>query len=302
VNIPQTATENRKQETENPGPQPKALVLYGYGLNCDWETQFALNKAGAEAVRVHTGDLLADPAMLWDYHLLAVTGGFSWGDEHGAGVILALRLKMALGQALQEFVQAGRLVMGICNGFQVLVNLGLLPNLPGRAGERLVALIPNDCGNFRDAWVHLAVNPASPCVFTRGLDFLELPIRHGEGKFYADADILQDLQNNGQIALRYALPTGALADGHFPENPNGSLLDIAGICDATGLVLGLMPHPEAGISSCQHPAWTAAKDQWRRRGEPYPEQPGPGLKIFQNAVEYLKRNFGSGISAGFSAT
>ncbi|MFZ2088690.1 MAG: phosphoribosylformylglycinamidine synthase subunit PurQ [Desulfobaccales bacterium] len=271
-------------------PTPKALVLYGYGLNCDWETQFALNQAGAEAVRVHTSDLLANPARLWDYHLLAVPGGFSWGDEHGAGVILALRLKLALGQALQEFVQAGRLVIAICNGFQVLVNLGLLPNLPGREGERRVALIPNDCGNFRDAWVHLQANPQSPCIFTRGLDALELPIRHGEGKFYTDPEILQVLERNGQIALQYALPEGDLAQGRFPENPNGSLLDIAGICDASGLVLGLMPHPEAHISPYQHPAWTAAKEAYRRRGEPYLEQAAPGLKIFQNAVEYLRRN------------
>ena len=274
-------------KTENPELKPKALVLYGYGLNCDWETQFALHKAGAEAVRVHTSDLLANPAMLWDYHLLAVPGGFSWGDEHGAGVILALRLKMALGQALQEFVQAGRLVIAICNGFQVLVNLGLLPNLPGREGERLVALIPNDCGNFRDAWVHLKVNPNSPCVFTRGLDSLELPVRHGEGKFYADADILSTLQSLGQIVLQYALPTGALAGGRFPDNPNGSALDIAGICDATGLVLGLMPHPEAHIAPFQHPAWTADKETYRRQGLPYPEEDRAGLTIFKNAVNYL---------------
>ena len=150
---------HRKPPTANrkPGPKPKALVLYGYGLNCDYETPFALNKAGAEADRVHTTDLLENPRLLWDYHLLAVPGGFSWGDEHGAGVILALRLKLALGSALQEFIDAGRLVIGICNGFQVLVNLGLLPGLAGRAGERLAALIPNDCGNFRDAWVHLKV-------------------------------------------------------------------------------------------------------------------------------------------------
>ena len=280
-------TENRKPKTDSP-TKPKALVLYGYGLNCDWETQFALNQAGAEAVRVHTSDLLANPAMLWDYHFLVVTGGFSWGDEHGAGVILALRLKLALGQALQEFVQAGRLVIGICNGFQVLVNLGLLPNLPGREGDRLVALIPNDCGNFRDAWVHLKVNPDSPCVFTRGLDAFELPIRHGEGKFYADTRTLEELQSRGQIVLQYALPSGAPAEGRFPDNPNGSLLDIAGLCDATGLVLGLMPHPEAGISSFQHPAWTFAKDGYRRRGNPYREQAGPGLAIFENAITYLK--------------
>ena len=126
-------TANRKPKTENPELRPRALVLYGYGLNCDYETAFALNKAGAEAVRVHTTDLLENPNLLWDYHLLVVPGGFSWGDDHGAGVILALRLKLALGTALQEFIDSGRLIIGICNGFQVLVNLGVLPNLPGKA-------------------------------------------------------------------------------------------------------------------------------------------------------------------------
>jgi phosphoribosylformylglycinamidine synthase subunit PurQ / glutaminase len=278
---------NHKPPTENPGLKPKALVLYGYGLNCDYETQFALNKAGAEAVRVHTTDLLENPRLIWDYHLLAVPGGFSWGDDHGAGGILALRLKLALGAALQEFIQAGRLIIGICNGFQVLVNLGILPNLPGREGERLVALIPNDCGNFRDAWVHLKATD-SKCVFTQGLDRLELPIRHGEGKFYAPPEVLTALAEGGQIALKYASAEGEPAGGRFPENPNGALLDIAGICDATGKVLGLMPHPEAHITSTQHPTWTAAKEAWRRRGEPYPEQDGAGLAVFRNAVKYME--------------
>ncbi len=167
------STENQKPKPETQTPTPKAMVLYGYGLNCDYETAYALSQAGAEAVRVHTTDLLENPGILWDYHLLAVPGGFSWGDDHGAGVILALRLKLALGSALQEFIAAGRLVIGICNGFQVLVNLGLLPGLPGRSDARLAALIPNDCGNFRDAWVHLKAMP-SKCVFTQGLDLLEL--------------------------------------------------------------------------------------------------------------------------------
>jgi phosphoribosylformylglycinamidine synthase subunit PurQ / glutaminase len=279
-------SQNPKPKTANPAPKPKALVLYGYGLNCDYETAFALERAGAEAVRVHTTDLLENPGLLWDYHLLAVPGGFSWGDDHGAGVILALRLRLALGSALQEFIQAGRLVIGICNGFQVLVNLGLLPGLPGRAEARAAALIPNDCGNFRDAWVHLkAVD--SKCVFTQGLDVLELPIRHGEGKFYADGPVLAELADRGQIALKYATPSGNAALGRFPYNPNGSLMDIAGICDATGRVLGLMPHPEAHISSRQHPTWTRDKEAWRRRGEPYPDQDGAGLAIFTNAVTYL---------------
>ena len=280
-------TQNPKPRTQNPAPKPRALVLYGYGLNCDFETAYTLTRAGAEAMRVHTTDLLENPALLWDYLLLAVPGGFSWGDDHGAGVILALRLKLALGSALQEFLAAGRLVIGICNGFQVLVNLGLLPGLPGRPGERLAALIPNDCGNFRDAWVHLRATP-SVCVFTRGLSRLELPIRHGEGKFYAPGDVLSELHNRGQIALKYATASGTPAAGRFPFNPNGSLMDIAGICDATGRVLGLMPHPEAHASATQHPTWTREKEAWRRRGEPYPEPAGAGLAIFQNAVRYLE--------------
>ncbi len=280
-------TENYKPQTENDTPKPKALVLYGYGLNCDFETQFALNKAGAAADRVHTTELLENPAALWNYHLLAVPGGFSWGDEHGAGVILALRLKLALGSALQEFIDAGRLVIGICNGFQVLVNLGLLPGLSGRPGERLAALIPNDCGNFRDAWVHLKVEP-SHCVFTKGLDHLELPIRHGEGKFFAAPEVLSEIKDRGQIALKYATADGFAAEGKFPHNPNGALLDIAGITDATGRVLGLMPHPEAHVTSFQHPTWTREKETWRRRGQPYPEQEGAGLAVFRNAVSYLQ--------------
>jgi phosphoribosylformylglycinamidine synthase I len=280
-------TENRKPKTENPGPRPQALVLYGYGLNCDYETAYALSRAGAEAVRVHTTDLLENPGLLWDYHLLAVPGGFSWGDDHGAGVILALRLKLALGSIFTEFISAGRLVIGICNGFQVLVNLGLLPGLPGQPDVRQAALIPNDCGNFRDAWVHLKAMP-SACVFTQGLDLLELPIRHGEGKFYADGPILAQLIDRGQIALKYVTASGNAAMGRFPHNPNGSLMDIAGICDPTGRVLGLMPHPEAHVSSLQHPTWTRDKETWRRRGEPYPEQESAGLAIFKNAVHYLR--------------
>ncbi len=280
-------SESGRQKMENAAPRPKALVLYGYGLNCDYETAFALDLAGAEAVRVHTTDLLENPASLWDYHLLAVPGGFSWGDEHGAGVILALRLRLALGSALQEFIAAGRLVIAICNGFQVLVNLGLLPGLAGRPGERLAALIPNDCGNFRDAWVHLRVTP-SHCVFTRGLEHLELPVRHGEGKFFAAPEVLREIEARGQIALKYALADGAEAAWRFPDNPNGSLEDIAGICDASGRVLGLMPHPEAHVTSFQHPTWTREKEAWRRRGKPYPGQVGAGLAIFRNAVQYLE--------------
>ncbi len=265
----------------------KAIVLYGYGLNCDHETKFALDQSGAEAHRVHINELISREVPLQSYHLLALPGGFSWGDDHGAGVILGLRLKMALQADLEEFIQAGKVIIGICNGFQVLVNMGLLPGLDGAYFQRQVALIHNDCGNFRDAWVNLRIRPTR-CPFVKDLEQIELPVRHGEGKFFAQEDVLTELFNRKQVVLQYATPAGDLAQGRFPHNPNGSLRDIAGICDASGRILGLMPHPEAYISAFQHPTWTVQKEAWRRQGLPYPAPPGAGLTIFRNAVEYLK--------------
>ncbi len=271
----------------------KALVLYGFGLNCDHETKFALDQSGAAAQRVHITDLITGQVALRDYHLLALPGGFSWGDDHGAGVILGLRLKMALKDELAEFIRAGKVIIGICNGFQVLVNMGLLPGLHRVYFQRQVALIHNDCGNFRDAWVHVRVRP-TVCPFVEGIEQLELPVRHGEGKFYAPDEVVNALFQSKQVVLQYATATGELAQGRFPANPNGSLRDIAGICDASGRILGMMPHPEAFISAFQHPTWTRDKESWRRRGLPYPAPPGAGLKIFQNAVAYLAKHFGSG--------
>jgi phosphoribosylformylglycinamidine synthase I len=271
----------------------KALVLYGFGLNCDHETRYALELSGAAAERVHITDLLTRQVSLHDYHLLALPGGFSWGDDHGAGVILGLRLKMALKDDLLEFIRAGKVIIGICNGFQVLVNMGLLPGLGGAYFDRQVALIHNDCGNFRDAWVHLRVRPTR-CPLVQGIEQLELPVRHGEGKFYAPEEVVTALFQNRQVVFQYATPQGELAQGRFPHNPNGSLRDIAGICDPSGRILGLMPHPEAFISAFQHPTWTREKEAWRRRGLPYPAPPGAGLKIFQNAVAYLAAHVAGG--------
>ena len=268
----------------------KAIVLYGYGLNCDHETKFALDQSGAETHRIHVNEVISRQVSLQSYHLLALPGGFSWGDDHGAGVILGLRLKMALQADLEEFIQAGKVIFGICNGFQVLVNMGLLPGLDGAYFQRRVALIHNDCGNFRDAWVNLRVRPTR-CPFVKDIEEIELPVRHGEGKFFAQEDLLTELFQRRQVVMQYATPAGELAQGRFPDNPNGSLRDIAGICDASGRILGLMPHPEAYISAWQHPTWTRQKEAWRRRGLPYPAPPGAGLKIFTNAVEYLKMHF-----------
>jgi phosphoribosylformylglycinamidine synthase len=270
--------------------KPNVLVLTGFGLNCDHETAYAFELAGAVAQRVHINALIAGGVRLDDFQILAFGGGFSWGDDHGAGVIQALRLKTNLGDRLLDFVAAQKLIIGICNGFQTLVNLGLLPAIDGDYTRRSVALTWNDCGNFRDQWVRLKINPHSPCVFTRGIELLDLPVRHGEGKFYAPRERLQALADRHQIVMQYALPDGRLADGGFPDNPNGSLADIAGICDPSGRIFGLMPHPEAYNHITNHPDWTRQPEREKRAGTHPAERVGRGIRIFENAVAY----FGSG--------
>lgn len=269
-----------------------ALVLTGYGLNCDHETAYAFKLAGAKAVRVHINSLIAGSVRLEDFQIMAFVGGFSWGDDHGAGVIQAVRMKTNLGDKIFEFVASGNLVLGICNGFQTIVNMGLLPGFEQdgsmQSGEtRTAALTFNDCGNFRDAWVTLKVNPKSPCIFTQGLDLLELPVRHGEGKFYSNESPLDRLMDSNQVVMQYALPDGGPAQGRFPFNPNGSVYDIAGICDPTGRVFGLMPHPEAFNHWTNHPNWTRIKEKAKREGKAMDSGPTPGIRMFQNAVDYI---------------
>ncbi len=266
----------------------RTLVLTGYGLNCDHETAYVFELAGSVAHRVHINSLIDGAVKLEDFQILVFVGGFSWGDDHGAGVIQAVRMKMHLGERMIRFIENGNLVLGICNGFQTLVNLGLLPGLDHDYQKRSAALTFNDCGNFRDQWVSLKVNGSSPCVFTRNMDFLELPVRHGEGKFVSDQNTLHRLVENNQRVLQYATPEGYPADGKFPVNPNGSILDIAGICDPTGRVFGLMPHPEAYHHPTNHPNWTRMKEQAKRKGEKFEPGISPGLRMFQNGVEYVR--------------
>ena len=264
------------------------LVLTGYGLNCDHETAYAFELAGAHAERVHINSLIDGTAGLENFQILVFIGGFSWGDDHGAGVIQAVRLKTNIGGQIIEFVDRGNLVLGICNGFQSLVNLGLLPGLKRNYRRRSVAVTFNDCGNFRDQWVTLKVNAAAPCIYTRGIELAELPVRHGEGKFYADEAILANLVENNQVAIQYALPDGELADGRFPFNPNGSIADIAGICDPTGRIFGLMPHPEAYNHWTNHPDWTRQKEVARRTGTSPPSALPVGIRILKNAVDFIR--------------
>ena len=266
----------------------KALVLTGYGLNCDNETAHAFELAGAAPAKVHINSLIDGSERLTDYHILAFVGGFSWGDDHGAGVVQAVRLKTRIGDQIREFVEKGRLILGICNGFQALVNLGLLPGFDHDYRSRSVALTYNDGGNFRDDWVNLTVNADSPCIFTREIEQLDLPVRHGEGKFYAEPPVIERLTSANQVVMRYAAPAGHPAGCQFPYNPNGSVEDIAGICDPNGRVFGLMPHPEAYNHFTNHPLWSRQIELSRRKKEKMESEPTPGIKIFRNAVEFVR--------------
>ena len=262
----------------------KALVITGFGLNCERETAAAFELVGLTAEQVHLNDLIAGARKLDEFQILAFIGGFSFGDHLGSGTVFANRVKFRLRDQLQQFVDDGKLIIGICNGFQTLTRLGMLPALDGDYFRQTVALAHNDSGVFRDDWCTLRVNPASPCVFTRGLNLLRLPLRHGEGKFVAEPEILAEIRKRHLAAVRYIDADGAPAT-EFPANPNGSLDAIAGICDVTGRVFGLMPHPEAHLSPFNAPDWVAAKQEGRLPAE------GDGVAFFRNAAAYIEANF-----------
>ncbi|MDB5296618.1 MAG: phosphoribosylformylglycinamidine synthase [Phycisphaerales bacterium] len=268
--------------------KPRTLILRTAGTNCDKETAHAFELAGATTESVHINRLLADPALIDRYQILAVPGGFSYGDDIAAGKILANQILHHLRDAFRAFVEAGKPVLGVCNGFQVLVKTDLLPGpAAGRTGQT-ATLAHNDSGRFVDRWVHVAPVAASRCVWTRDLPpVLELPVAHGEGKFVpADDAVRAQLWRDGRVALAYANSDGSPAAGRDPANPNGSAEDIAGVCDETGLVFGLMPHPERYVSPYQHFAWT--------RQKPLATE-GQGLRVFQNAVRHVEQAVGIGV-------
>lgn len=267
------------------GKQVSTLVVTGYGTNSHMETAHTARLAGSDrADVVHFSDLTAAEARLEDYDFLIFPGGFLDGDDLGAAQAASMRwrhLSDARGtpllESLSRFLDDGKLILGICNGFQLLVKLGLLPSLDGRRFERQVSLGSNDSARFEDRWTRLAVNPDSPCVFTRGLKSLYMPVRHGEGRLVAKDDaVLRRLEEEHLIALQYAHPDTGLPTQEYPHNPNGSALAVAGLTDPTGRILGLMPHPEAFHHVTNHPAWT--------RGE----LDMPGTVLFANAVRHLR--------------
>lgn len=264
--------------------RPRVLVLGGYGINCEEETRFSFELAGARAHIVHINDLIDGHRSLEGYQILAFPGGFSYGDDTGSGNAFAHRIKNHLWKQVISFVQKDRLAIGVCNGFQIMVHLGLLPAIEGRFGKQQVALTHNRSARYVARWVDLEVHGDSPWL--QGIRRVSLPIAHGEGNFYASDDVLQELDNRGLVALRYT--SGEICSHLSLEpNPNGSLENIAGITDETGRLLGMMPHPERAIDFTHLPHWTWLKEKCKREGQKIPKR-GPGLKIFENAVKYFQ--------------
>lgn len=257
---------------------PKVLVLRAPGINRDRDAALACTLAGGAPERIHINQLVEGGARLADYAMLIIPGGFSYGDNLGAGKLLAVDLAHRLGEPLQRFVADGRPVIGICNGFQVLVKAGLLPGWEEQAAPRApaVTLTDNHSGRFECRWVQLEADPGSVCRFTEGIARpIEVPVAHGEGRIaLRDAAALEALRSRGLVALRYSAADGGQAA--YPANPNGSPDGIAGICNPQGNILGLMPHPENAVLPQQHPRWT--REPWRDEGD--------GLIIFRNAMRY----------------
>ena len=275
---------------------PRVAVLFAFGINCDHETKAVFEMVGAQAERIHVNRFVSGHADLSTYDILAVPGGFSFGDHLGSGRLLGNRMRFAMRESLMSFVNAGKPIIGICNGFQVLVKTGLLPGPEtDRSPDFLQrgSLTLNDSGRYEDRWVTLEFDPESPCIWTKGMVRIECPVRHGEGKYVMpSSEDLDRLSEHHQLTVRYVDPSTPVGAGitdeplPYPLSPNGSMRNIAGICDASGLVFGLMPHPEAIYARWLHPEHTRhatsdtdGMDGWE----------GQGLQIFRNAVEYVNQ-------------
>jgi phosphoribosylformylglycinamidine synthase subunit PurQ / glutaminase len=266
----------------------RSIVITGNGTNCEMEMAHACRLAGADEVDiVHICSLLYGEKSLDDYHFLNLPGGFLDGDDLGSAKAGANRILHAaiadktekLYDQLARFIRDGKLILGVCNGFQLMVKTGLLPGFDNDYVTQTVTLTHNDSGRFEDRWIYLKVNPDSPCVFTRGIQGLYLPVRHGEGKFLAkDQDLMNRLHRDRLVTLQYSDSNYQEATMAYPDNPNGSMDGVAGICNDTGRIFGLMPHPEAYLHYTNHPRWTR---------ETLPEE-GMGLAIFKNAIEFIR--------------
>ncbi len=270
----------------------KALVITGNGTNCEMEAAHACKLGGFDEARIaHLSELMSGEVSLDDYHFLNLTGGFLDGDDLGSAKAQANRLRYAavegsgerIVEQLLRFIEQGKLILGVCNGFQLLVKMGMLPALSGNYLQQTATLTSNVNGRFQDRWCYLKCDPASPSLYTRGIEGgVYLPIRHGEGKFLVDKpETLAAIEARHLACLKYSDREYLAPTMEFPENPNGSVNAIAGVCDQTGRIMGLMPHPEAFVHRTQHPRWTR---------EELPEE-GGGLAFFRNAAQYVKESF-----------
>ncbi|MGB4599315.1 MAG: phosphoribosylformylglycinamidine synthase subunit PurQ [Trichlorobacter sp.] len=269
----------------------RAIIITGNGTNCEMEAAHACRLGGFDEARiVHIAEILSGEVRLDNYHFLNLTGGFLDGDDLGSAKAQANRLKNAtisggtekLVEQFTRFINAGKLVLGVCNGFQLMVKMGMLPALDGNDLTQTVTLSHNDSGRFQDRWCYLKADPQSPCVFTKGIaQGIYLPVRHGEGKFLTDMpQTLDRIEANHLAVLKYSTADFDEPTMQFPANPNGSTNAIAGLCDPTGRLFGLMPHPEAFVHYTQHPRWTR---------EQLPEE-GDGLILYKNAAEFVREN------------
>ena len=264
--------------------RPTVAVLSGFGINCETETMAVFEMAGASSERVHVNRLVNGELSLSNYDIMAIPGGFSFGDHLGSGRLMGNRLRFGLRSQVREFVKAGKPVIGICNGFQVLVKMGLLPGDEDVSLIQTASLALNDSGHYEDRWVTLEIDQNSPCIWTKGIKRMRVPVRHGEGKFVTDnRPLMDEWEDKGQIAVRYVDPDSEYPSLSrnvlpYPTSPNQSWRNIAGVCDPSGLVFGLMPHPEAN-----HSTWLGAT--WTREDVNHGE--GEGMALFRNAVNYV---------------
>jgi phosphoribosylformylglycinamidine synthase len=268
--------------------RPKSLVLFGNGINCEYETAHANRAAGFAVDRLHIDRLMENPKDIHRYTFINFPGGFLDGDDLGSAKAQAVKWchqklhgsRERFIDELIRFVSEGKILLGICNGFQLLVKTGLLPATAGEYGRQTVTLTSNDSGRFEDRWVYLKTNQFSHCIFTRDMDKIYLPVRHGEGKCIVDSEeTAVPIRKGGHIVLQYADEKGDVTN-EYPYSPNGSTEAIAGLCDASGRIFGLMPHPEGFIRYTQHPRWTRESL----------DEEGDGLKIFKNAYRFVSEN------------
>ena len=266
--------------------KPKALIITGYGINCEEETAKCFNQTGSIAEIVHINDLIDGSKKLSKYQIIAFPGGFSYADDTGSGNALANKIRNNMEDDFLKFIQKDHLVIGICNGMQIMANLGLIPAADKKYRERQAALMHNATARLECRWIWLK-NSSKKCIWTRGIDMLHVPIAHGEGNFYTDAKTLKNMETNDQIVFKYVKENGSPSNGKYPFNPNGAMEDISGVCDPTGRLFAMMPHPERFNSFTNEDGWEIKKEALIRTGEKIPKK-GAGLKIFENAAKYFK--------------